>query len=572
MSKTLEFLDSINITYIPAKGSSDEVIIVPCPLCGADTEKFYVNTKKGLFNCKKCQQSGNLFQLKKAYGVVEGVQHIREKEGKNYKKMEEAIADEQHLALKEHPEALAYLYGRGFNDETITHFNLGYKEDGEGHWITIPHYENFELWNIKSRRFIGEKTFRRVNGQPTVLFGADDIDFSKKSICVVESETDLMAARQMGVKNSVGLTAGADTFKPEWLQIFNQFEIVYVLLNSDEAGQKGARKIAEKIGLVKCKNMILPTNDVNDYLMDPNRTPDQFRMEFSKAERFDVKDISQVSDALDSLEHWYKGEDGLMKGIPTGFDSLDSFIHGFQKEDLIIFTGDSGVGKTTFVNNMVMSNITRDVPVLGFYLEGQFNYYLSRMISAQEETLFSEIINDTPRWEALKEKLYDMPLYMYSGAQSDLTIEKMTEVIKACVQLYDVRVIMIDNLQRFVRGENNYTRVVSDTVSKLKDLAADLDITVLLIAHVNKGDATRKVLTKRDLKDSSTIYQDADKVLILQKIREELYLTIEKNRMGEDDINIAFQFDADIGKFREKNNPTTKASKASEVPRVQRQS
>jgi twinkle protein len=242
-------------------------------------------------------------------------------------------------------------------------------------------------------------------------------------------------------------------------------------------------------------------------------------------------------------------------------------MHGFQKEDLIVFTGDSGVGKTTFVNNMVIDNLYRGTPILGFYLEGQFNYYLSRMLGAHHDKLITDLAQ-SPEWNDIKGRAAELPLYLYSGSQGGLTIERMVEVVTACVQLYDIRVIMIDNLQRFVRGDQHYTRKVSDAVSALKDLATDLNITVVLIAHVRKGDRNQKVLTMQDLKDSSTIYQDADKVLILQKVKEEMYLTIEKNRMGEGDVNIAFNFDAEIGKFTEKNNAAVKSGDLGKTPRV----
>ncbi len=571
MSKTLDFLEEQELNYIPAKGSANEMIVMPCPFCGTDQEKCYINTDKGLFDCKKCSEKGNLFQFKKAYGVVEGVSSLREKEGKDYKPMDEELAETYHNALWDYQPAKQYLYERGFNDNTIGHFKLGYKKDGEGGWITIPHYEDIDLWNIKSRRFEdGDKTFRRVNGQPTVLFGSDDIDYSKNALVIVESETDCMAARQMGVTNSVGLTAGADTFKPEWLEIFSQFEHVYVLLNTDDAGQKGARKIAEKIGLGKCKNIILPVNDVNDYLTNPKYSADDFKMEFSKAEKFEMKDITHVAEAVHGLDEWLFGTDSALIGIPTGFETLDNFMHGFQKEDLLVFTGDSGVGKTTFVNNMVIDTLYRGTPILGFYLEGQFNYYLSRMIGSHYDKLAVDLAK-SPEWEDIKNRAADLPLYMYSGSQGGLTIERMVEVVTACVQLYDVRVVMIDNLQRFVRGDQNYTRKVSDAVSALKDLATDLDITVILIAHVRKGDRNQKVLSMQDLKDSSTIYQDADKVLILQKVKEEMYLTIEKNRMGEGDVNIAFEFKADIGKFIEKNNTAVSTDDLGKTPRVKQE-
>ena len=42
-----------------------------CPLCGDSHWHFYMNKESGQWDCKKCQESGSLFQLKKTLGDIE---------------------------------------------------------------------------------------------------------------------------------------------------------------------------------------------------------------------------------------------------------------------------------------------------------------------------------------------------------------------------------------------------------------------------------------------------------------------------------------------------------------------
>ena len=565
------FLESQELDFLPAKGASKELIVVPCPFCGNDKEKFYINKENGLFNCKGCSEKGNFFKFKKAYGVIEGIATASELIGNKYQPLNNDEADAFHAALLTNPAALDYLASRGFNGETIERFKLGYKKDSEGGWIAIPHYQEEKLWNFKFRRFEGgEKTFRRINGQPTMLFNIDNISYEKNSLCIVESETDCMAAVQMGVTNVVGLTAGADTFKPEWLAITSQFKTIYVLLNSDDAGQKGARKLAEKIGLQKCLNIIPPTNDVNDFLKDPTRTAEDFKTLFGKGAKFDVQNVSTAADIVSKLDEWFSGTSNELKGLDTGFEQLDNITNGLKQQDLVIVSGDSGIGKTTFVNNIVNHQIQLNRPVMGLYLEGQIPYYFTRMLGAEYGLLYNELNKDPEKYEEIKKHAATLPLFYYSGPQGGITIEYLKEFIPAVVALYDIKVLMIDNLQKMIRGADQmYHQRISEAVSVLKDLAVDLNITVILISHVRKRDANQTVITMHDMKSSSTIYQDADQVWILQPIKGQYYLTIEKNRMGEGGVNIPFEFKKDYGSFHEEGTVVA-SEEVGRVPRMKR--
>src|SRR3972149_3653724 len=94
--------------------------------------------------------------------------------------------------------------------------------------------------------------------------------------------------------------------------------------------------------------------------------------------------------------------------------------------------------------------------------------------------------------------------------------KKLQELLPAAVKLYDIEFVAIDNLQKFVKGVHDIFQRTGEAVSILKDLSVDLKIPILMISHITKRKYDSKSpITMHDAKSSSTIYQDADVVLII---------------------------------------------------------
>ena len=546
----------------------NELIMQICPVGGCEG-KFYINKDTGLWDCKKCQSKGNLFKFKSLYGVVEGVISSKDLIGSEFKPMDSSLIGAAEAQLWSNQNAIDYLRGRGFNDETIRHFHLGYMQDAQGEWIAIPYIQDGKLWNFKYRRFAGgEKTFKRIKDRATVLFNIDGIDYTKGGIVAVEGEMDAMAAWQMGVTNVIGMTAGAGTFKPEWMKVFSQFKTTYLCLDSDEKGQLGAKKIAEKIGYKKTKNMILPTKDANEYLMTYN-DPIAFQKELGKAKQLDITNVATVADIVNRLDDWLDGANNGMQGIQTRFPQFDNCTRGLKAGDLCIYSGESGIGKTTLINNFILNIVGDDVPVFYISLEGQIEYYVARMMGAFLGVPYDKLKSNAEAWEKVKRWMSERPLTFYSGPQGGLSLEQIKELIPTVVNLYDVKAVFIDNLQKVVRGSDNmYYQRLAETVSVLKDVAVDCKIPVGLIAHVTKTPDDKKVLTMHDVKGSSTIYQDADIFAIFQTIKDKKYISLEKNRMGVDGVNIEIDANAETGEFKEAGFAPIQQSEVGRTPRT----
>ena len=554
MNKGLEFLKTTDWDY--KEVVSQQYAIKTCPHCNDDRRKFYMSYD-GLWDCKICGEAGNLYQLRaKLTGLEDKIISTRQ-----------LFSDHKDLDLEDHKDyienlwennkALWYLKKRGFTKETITHFQLGLEDD----WLMIPHFQNDKLWNYKMRNYI-KKDFKRVTGQPSILFNIDSIESKKKKkLVIVESETDCMSAWQMGVKNVVGLTTGAGTFAPEWISFTVPFEEIYICLNSDVAGQKGALKIAEKLGISKCKNVILPTNDVNDFLKE--RPAEEFIELLKNAKRFPAKDIKHIGEFIKGLDDWL-AQEGTLLGLELQYACVNKVLHGFKEEDLIVLSGDAGVGKTTICLNFVQHFAKNGYKTLIVLLEGKLPYFVMRMLS-MEIGVATDDLNKTEhseKFEKVKKTFVDYPIYFYSGAQGELEPKTLKEFIELAVKLYDIDFVMIDNLQRYVKDDKFATQNTSRAMSMLKDSAVDLKIPILLITHITKPEKNRNnnKVTMHDAKQSSTIYQVADIYLTVwndkdpysKKLEDKMFLSVEKNRMGEGNLDFPMSFDKSTGIYSER--------------------
>lgn len=542
--------------YIQKKGWAykevvgNEIVIKDCPECSDSRWHFYISKDEGLCHCKKCDFSCNLYQLQEKLGDLPVSKIQRYLGTEKTKPIENYEQYERNLSLS--IEGQNYLESRGYTEETIKHFRLGF-DDG---WITIPHFQGGKVLNIKFRK-ISPKTFKRVVGKPSILFNLDGIDFEKPSVLLVESETDAIAAWQMGVKNVLALTTGATTCLPEWIEILKQFKKTFILLNSDEAGRRGSYKIAEKIGFAKCWNMVLPVKDVNDFLL--KYSAKDFLRQFAKTKRFQLKEIISIGESFDKMREWAQNKDQF-QGTPTGIESLDSLIGGLKEEELIILSGDSGIGKTTLALNLLLNALFQNKRCLAFLLEGKLYWWISRLLTMHLDKPYDTIT--TEEWGKTKSEFRDFPLYFFSGSQAELTPQKLIQIVEACIKLYDIDFLVLDNLGKIVPVGDEYVARTSRTVSTLKNLAVDLKIPILLICHIRKPAWARKVIrpTMHDLKSSSTIYQDADLILMLMKEDDSLSLEVQKNRTGEcGKVNL--NFETSTGKICEKSFVTSAEEK-----------
>ena len=525
------------LEYIQTKGfeyrqQSGQIVLMVCPFCQDPKGHFYIDPAEGTFFCHKCNESGNLITLKKHLGDLEPSRrrpdNYRQKAQETVKQAfpEEGGAKvvlnpdravKGHERLKADQDALAYVTAtRGISIEAVDHFKIGIEVDQTaGRWLTIPHFVKGKLVNIKSRTLPpAKKTFRRVTGCPSVLFNADALEGADE-IFITEGELDAVTLWDQGVKNVVGVTAGAGAFLPEWIDQLQAVKKIILCLDPDEPGQKGAREVARRLGYDRCFNVILPdSQDVNEFFKAGH---DIFEFESltRDARRFDIAGVMDFQEGLKKFQDELK-RGTQITGIQTGFPTVDRIIKtGFQPGELIVLSAPPKIGKSTLALQITTHNAMKGIPSLFFCLEMRPMKVIHKIIQAHnqsEEIGFEEINRSRIEFKG-------KPLYLgYAYQKPDR--ESITETMKAAVRRYGLKLLVFDHLHFLCRSITNQTQEIGQAVQGFKFLAEEMEIPIILIAQPRKHDQDRP-MTAMDLKDSISIFSDCDHLILLHRAKAE---------------------------------------------------
>jgi len=525
------------LSYIQDKGfdykeQAGQIVLKLCPFCGDQKGHFYMEPEAGGFYCHRCSEKGNLITLKKHFGDyygqernhmqstvrkhAESIKRAFPDKGKAYPLPDERKAQQAHERLLKDPEGLAYVTERrGISIESLKHFKLGLEIDRDGtRWLTIPHYENGKLVNIKSRSLPPtEKTFRRVKDCRSILFNADILQVNPEGLFIAEGELDAVTLWDQGIKNVVTGTTGAGSFELGWIDQLGEVKKVFLCYDPDEAGQSGARELARRLGYDRCWNVTLPDGlDVNDFFV-AGRDLFDFQAVVNKARRFDVAGILSFQEGLETFRAAIeKGTEET--GVRTGWASVDRIIKtGFLPGELVVLSAPPKVGKSTFGLQIVTHNAMQDFPSLFLCLEMRSRKIVEKIVQChmRREKVGPEEI------QRVETDFRHKPLYLGYSYQKP-TLDGIMDTLKAAVRRYGLKLVCFDHLHFLCRSISNQVQEVGLAVQAFKFLAEEMELPVLLIAQPRKIQAD-SIMTAMDLKDSSSIFSDCDHLIILHRQR-----------------------------------------------------
>ena len=233
---------------------------------------------------------------------------------------------------------------------------------------------------------------------------------------------------------------------------------------------------------------------------------------------------------LADAELEYQGKDNP-RVVKTGFPSLDRLIGGFEKGELITLGGYSGGGKTTLALNIATQIAQAGGNVLYFSLEMTKVEMHKRLVcSSLRISDFSKITQEEFYAVVEKSKSLENELPLEFIYDADITVEKISAI---CAGKKDLSLIIIDHLH-ILRSEKRFKdqlALLTYLSRKVKIIAQELNIPILLLSQLNRSNAGRDVKSPilSDLRGSGSIEQDsnlvmfvytAENLLMLQKPEE----------------------------------------------------
>lgn len=264
------------------------------------------------------------------------------------------------------------------------------------------------------------------------------------------------------------------------------------------------------------------------------------------------------------LELKTKSINPTLIGISSGLYDLDSITQGFQKSDLIVIAGRPSMGKTAFVLN-ITSHVLKHLklPVLFFSLEMSKEQILYRLLGIEmnldQINLRSGRLgkNDWLKLNQIIRIISKLPLFIDDNF--NLSIEDIRSKIKSII--FDqgkIGLVIIDYIQLMQNNESktgNRVEEIAYVTRSLKILAREFDIPIIILSQLNRNVENRidKRPSLSDLKESGSIEQDADLILLLY--RNNLESNIQINQI---DLIIAKHRNGPTGtiklEFNEKSN------------------
>ena len=411
---------------------------------------------------------------------------------------------------------------RGLAEETIKHFNLGY--DVERNAIAIPIYKRGELVNIKYRLLDpkGDIRYTQERGAEVWLFNEDGISqgLKKGGVLVVEGEHDLMSAWQAGFKNVISPASGKDSYGI-WLELLDNIPKVYIAYDNDKPGRTASLKMAERVGIDKCMEVFYPEGikDANEYFSRFGRK--DFRELLKSARPYYRYKFVGVSDVLEQLQ---ENTDNTLK------IDLIPYVE-FEEDWIVVVSGDSNAGKTSFVLNVANELAEKKIPTLVMPYERGIKTVGKRFLQVRYN-LANEDFHylESDDWRRMVDGSVNLPLYF-----STPHISETRELIGKAKRIFDVKVIIIDHLDYLVRkSQSDKNSETSNFLQEYKAIAQEYGIIFILVHHINKpGVKSQKPRRprKEDLKGTSALYQDPEAVIMLYPpTPETLEVIIEKNK------------------------------------------
>ena len=254
-----------------------------------------------------------------------------------------------------------------------------------------------------------------------------------------------------------------------------------------------------------------------------------FAVSNSQVKREFVPIWDAASEFYDEMEKLLEIGAGTI-GMPTGFNDLDGLLGGFQKSDLIVFAGRPGMGKTSWMLSVALNVARLDRRVAIFTMEMGEQQLVQRLISMETGIRIQQLrtadisAREHTRLAEATGRISNLPIFI-DDTPSISPIEMRTK----CRRLqheYGLDIVMVDYMQLMSAGrayENNRVQEISYISRTLKQLARELNVTVLSTAQLSRAVEQRQDKRPQlsDLRESGTIEQDADAVLFLY--RDEVY-------------------------------------------------
>ena len=533
-----------------------------CEACGSsDGKAVYQDNSSHCFVCQHTVPSDEFKEAnqKKPSRVRSSIKKEENMEVKPSSKP--ALTPEENAEIKSETSVKAKGF-RGIDDSVYAKFGVrhAFAEDtGEVMEQYYPCTQEGQLVGYKVREVPKNFYSKGRTGADCELFMQFKFNRGGKYIVITEGEIDALSAYQMlaeyteskgGIFETavVSPTTGANSHKQiaGQFRFFDSFENIIISYDNDKAGQTATEQLLKVLPKGKVKIMPMRYKDANEYLEKDKAK--EFVNDFYEAKKQVPVGVLASSKLYDRI----MGQTAVAKiPFPPFMSKLNElFVGGMPLGHIVNIAADTGIGKTTLVNELIyywIFNSPHTVGIVSMELDaGQYGeVLLSRhlekklaLIESQDEKiayLSTDRVIEKAKELTIKE---DGDSRFYLLDNRDGTIEEIQDTVEELVSACGAKVIVLDPLQDILDGLSNEEQ--AEFMKWAKGFIKSHGITFIFINHMRKTPAGQNGAdSEQNIMGSSTIIKSASANILLKRdkmaeseiTRNSTEISVTKNRV-----------------------------------------
>lgn len=263
--------------------------------------------------------------------------------------------------------------------------------------------------------------------------------------------------------------------------------------------------------------------------------------DLAKSTRVDVKPIG------DSFQSMIESMEQPPAMVATPWSDLDAYLGGLRPGKLYVVGARPAMGKSIVALQLARKLATKG-NVAFASLEMDEDEIQKRLLAQYAEVNFTSLMNGTltsDDWKRIAEarpNVVGAPIYISDAFAMNIT--QVKAFARSVARRGELSGVVVDYLQLMTATDLDRTKdrhlVVGEISRQLKIMSRELNVPVVALSQLNRGPETRKSgePSLADLRESGSIEQDADAVLLLHRDdkdrdrRHLLKVIVAKNRSG----------------------------------------
>ena len=298
----------------------------------------------------------------------------------------------------------------------------------------------------------------------------------------------------------------------------------YIAIVND---QSCLRKLLVTIRDIDRKYHMEEIENINDFILQSEEMIKEATEKRRISSFKPTKDVAPEVEAI--IKSTRELDEDDVTGLNTGYKGINEKTQGFQRSNLIILAARPSVGKTALALNFAYRAATRGkVPVGIFSLEMSSELLVRRLIASESyiplQNLATGKLSGEQRLKLANavRKVSEAPIYI-----DDTPGNKLMDIIAKSRKLQakepKLGLIVVDYIGLVEtsgkgRGSDSRQEEVRKISLALKQLALELKIPILALSQLSRDVEKEKRRPQlSDLRDSGSIEQDADVVMLLHR-------------------------------------------------------